>query len=165
MRRNYWLDIYKLRLELISLLHKYNLQFIELPEHPINTSLSKVECNGSIVLICGDAAFPKLPTAICTPLGSLVFVKSKTSFFGDISDDNINAFIDKATILYGLVPILHDDCLHSYAVTELYWRSKDSVPIPMPTFTAHVPENRYRSIYSKAQRVYYEYLKHKDNNI
>lgn len=157
MRKNYWVDAYKLREELLKLLRKHGLEFMEVDVRPPTPLCNdRLEGNGAIALVCEDAEHPDLPTSICTHLGHLNFVRRKSKFYGNTNKENSQAFVKEASEMFGLIPVegreLYGQILHRYAVTKLPWRPT-AAAFRMPVFTGMPVGKEIEREYAKARRM------------
>ncbi|MCI9274776.1 MAG: hypothetical protein HFJ24_01745 [Clostridia bacterium] len=159
MRKNYWLDTYKIMEEVLKLLHKH-VSFIEVEKRAPAPYFDRIEPNGAFALTCEDRKFPMLPTSLCTPMGNLNFVRRKSGFDSDTSADAINAFLDEATKVLGLIEVesetIYGITYCRYAVTRLPWRRGGyrATLSCMPVFKEKSDEDSSRREYAKANRMF-----------
>ena len=138
MRENYWVNVYKLRKDLINLLYSYGVSFNESKPCRAKPHIDRITPNGAIALICEDTDHPLLPTSICTPLGKITFVSNTRPMFGkNTSNKTVMDTISAMTILFDIVPVVpkisHGILLHRYAIHRLPW-SDPSTLLLGPTF-------------------------------
>jgi len=159
MRKNYWVDTYKLMDEVLKLLHKH-VSFTEVEERCPAPFFDKIEPNGAFALICEDKKHPLLPTSLCTPFGNLNFVRRRGGFDSDTSADAINAFLDESTKALGLIEVesktIDGTTYRRYAVTRLPWRRGGyrATLSCMPVFKEKSDEDSSRREYAKANRMF-----------
>lgn len=140
MKPNYWVDLYKVRDEILQCLDKCGIQYTETKEAPPNTYSNRIASNGAIALICEDIYHHELPTSFCTPLGKLKIVGSNGSFYRNASKKKMDAFLEEMKCTFNLAPIEADADSKPYpalAITRIPWRASKT-QIALPIFEAFV---------------------------
>ena len=155
MRHGYWVDIYKIRDEILQCLNKCGIDYTEAKEAPPTTYSNRIGDNGGIAMICEDVYHPSLPTSFCTPYGKLKIVGSNGSFFRNASGKKVDAFLNEMTVNFGLVPIDSDADSKPYpaiAITRVPRRASKQ-KIALPIFVAFVGSSTWEEE-AKAKRVF-----------
>lgn len=170
IRKDYWVDVYVLRNDLLRSLDKCNIDFtasIVLTPSPLS-SYDRLKRNGAIVLNCDDPEFPDLPTSICTPLGDVKLFLNPTRLRGNnLRGSNLKgsmqAVIEQVTEEFGLVPVKDfifpwGESFHRYAVTRLPWNP--TVAFQSPNFVGVPREtNEIAREFRRIKRMEQRYLK------
>lgn len=135
MRSGYWVDLYKVRDEILRSLDKCGIDYTETKEVPPNTYSNRIGDNGGIAMICEDVYHPELPTSFCTPYGKLKIVGSNGSFFRKASKKKVDVFLNEMKVDFGIVPIESDADSKPYpalAITRIPWMaSKQKIALPI----------------------------------
>lgn len=155
MRHNYWVDIYKIRGEILQLLEKHGIEYEETKEVPPNAYSNRIASNGAIAMICEDPYHPELPTSFCTPYGKLKIVGKNGSFYRNASKKKVNAFLGEMIDIFDIFPIkskMDSEPHPAIAVTRIPWRASQQ-NIVLPIFERVYEKNPGEEA-AKARRAY-----------
>ena len=155
MRHNYWVDIYRIRQEILKLLEKHGIEYQETKEVPPNAYSNRIASNGAIAMICEDMYHPDLPTSFCTPLGKLKIVGQNGAFYRNASNKKVQAFLKEMVDVFCIYPVesgMDSKPYPAIAVTRIPWRASQQ-NIVLPIFEMVYEKSPGEEV-AKARRAY-----------